>query len=129
MESIKKIWIFPMQYHTAEVGIITGDGSYVVPSKSLRAENFIEFLRSYNFADDYHGADELGEYLINSESGVLRYKDSKGVDRYWYYSEFNFDTGLDILGSIPADDLTAGTSNWAIVIIICTAIALIIAVN
>ena len=129
VESIKKIWIFPMQYHTAEVGIITGDGSYVVPSKSLRAENFIEFLRSYNFADDYRGADELGEYLINSESGVLRYKDSKGVDRYWYYSEFNSDTGLDILGSIPADDLTAGTSNWAIVIIICTAIALIIAVN
>lgn len=129
IESIKKIWIFPMQYSTAEVGIITSDGSYVIPSNSMKSENFIEFVRSYNYADNYSGADELGEHLINTDSGILRYKDSKGVDRYWYYSEFNSDTGLDILGSIPADDLDTGTNNWVIVIIICIAIALIIAVN
>lgn len=129
IESVKKIWIFPMQYSTAEVGIITSDGSYVIPSNSMKSENFIEFVRSYNYADNYSGADEFGEHLMNTDSGILRYKDSKGIDRYWYYSEFNSDTGLDILGSIPADDLNTGTNNWAIVIIICTAIALIIAVN
>lgn len=129
LESIKKIWIFPMQYSTAEVGIIANDGSYVISSNSLKSENFIEFIRSYNFSDNYKGADALSELLKTSENGILTYKDSKGVDRYWYYSEFNSDTGLDILGSIPVDDISTGINNWAIVIIICLAVALIIAVN
>lgn len=129
VESFKKIWIFPMQYSTAEVGIITNDGSYVVPSNSMKSENFIEFIRGYNYADDYNGADRFADQLMSTDSGIIQYKDSKCVDRYWYYSEFNSDTGLDILGSIPAEDLLAGTNNWVIVIIICAAIALIIAVN
>lgn len=129
LESIKKVWIFPMQYSTAEVGIITNDGSYVIPSNSLKSENFIEFIRSYNYADDYNGADALAESLLNSPNGIFTYKDSKGVERYWYYSEFNSDTGLDILGSIPVKDISSGINNWNIVIIICLAVTLIIAVN
>lgn len=95
LESMKKIWIFPMQYQTAEVGMITGDGSYVIPSNSMKGENFIEFVRSCNYPDDYRAADAFGEQLQNSHSGILTFKDSKNEERCWYYSQFNSETGID----------------------------------
>lgn len=129
LESMKKIWIFPMQYQTAEVGMITGDGSYVIPSNSMKGENFIEFVRSYNYPDDYRAADAFGEQLQNSHSGILTFKDSKNEERCWYYSQFNSETGIDIIGSIPLKDMAADDSSRSIVIIICAAVTLIIAVN
>lgn len=38
VEQMKKIWIFPVSYQSAEVGLIAENGDYVVPSKSMRSE-------------------------------------------------------------------------------------------
>lgn len=58
VESMRKIWIFPTDDPKAEIGLITADGDYVIPSAAMRSENFLEFIRSYNFADDYNGAND-----------------------------------------------------------------------
>lgn len=59
VESMTSIWVFPEDYRSAEVGIITDDGDYVVQSPGMKSVNFIEFIRAYNYADDYNGVEEL----------------------------------------------------------------------
>ncbi len=118
VESMKKIWVFPMEYPTAEIGLITHDGSYVIQSNAMRSENFIEFIRSYNFQNDYNGADALVTQLHTTPSGLLQYKNSKGEDCLWYYSQLDSVTGLDIMGYIPAKDLyNDNADNWSVVFV------------
>ena len=52
VDSMKQTWIFPTEYSAAEIGLITKDCDYIIQSTSMRAENFLEFIRAYNFADD-----------------------------------------------------------------------------
>ena len=127
VESMKKIWVFPMEYTSAEIGLITHDGGYVIQSNAMRAENFIEFVRSYNFQNDYNGTDKLAEQLRTTPSGLLQYKNSKGENCIWYYSQLDSVTGLDILGYIPAQDLYKNNdNNWSVVFVICGALLVLV---
>ena len=118
VESMKKIWIFPMEYSSAEIGMITKGGDYVIQSNSMRQENFIELIRSYNYQDDYNGADVLLKEFAENPSGLLEYKNYKGEDCYWYYSQLDSATGLDILGCIPKSALYKNNNdNWSVVIV------------
>lgn len=95
---------------------LTACGDYVIQSNSMRQENFIELIRSYNYQDDYNGADILLEKFAMYPSGLLEYKNSKGEDCYWYYSQLDSATGLDILGCIPKSALYKGNNdNWSVV--------------
>lgn len=125
VESIRKIWVFPMEYASAEVGIITKTGAYVIPSKSMKSLSFSEFIIGYNLTGDYKQVEELMNRLANTEEGVLTYKDSKGQICYWYYSSFGAGSALDILGYIPAENLNTQDSDWFIVIVICGIIFLL----
>lgn len=49
VESIRKIWVFPVEYKEAEVGIITKTGDYVVQSNAMKSRTFNDFIRGYNF--------------------------------------------------------------------------------
>ena len=119
VESIRRIWVFPVQYESAEVGIITKSGSYVIPSKSMKSQSFSEFIRGYNYEEEYQKVDELIRQLSTTERGILQYKDSKGEECYWYYSDFGERAGIDILGYIPMKDLDFHRTNWTIVIVTC----------
>ena len=100
VDSMKKNWIFPTEYASAEIGLITSGCDDVIQSPSMRSENFAEFIRSYNFADDYNGADVVFEQIVQTDSGLLSLKNSKGEDCYWYYSALDGFEGLDIVGVI-----------------------------
>lgn len=54
IESIRKIWIFPVEYQDAEIGVITKSGDYVIDSTGMRSRSFLDFIRGYNFEDDYN---------------------------------------------------------------------------
>lgn len=69
-----------MDFADAEVSLITSSGAYVIQSASMRSENFIEYIRGYNFFDNFNGVDEFVEELANTQSGMLRYKDFRGDD-------------------------------------------------
>ena len=100
VDSMKKNWIFPTEYASAEIGLITSGCDYVIQSPSMRSENFAEFIRSYNFADGYNGADVVFEQIAQTDSGLLSLKNSKGEDCYWYYSALDGFEGLDIVDGI-----------------------------
>ena len=120
VESMKRSWIFPVEYAKAEIGLITSDGDYVIPSASMRSQNFVEFVRSYNFADDYNGADAIQARLQQTDKGLMTLKNSRGEDCYWYYSALEGYAGMDILGCIPCSALySSSQNNWIIVVLIC----------
>lgn len=129
VESIRNIWIFPVEYRSAELGIITKSGGYVVQSKSMKSRTFADFIRGYNFEDDYNKVDELVKVLSTTESGLLTYKNSKGEDCYWYYSSFGETLGLDILGYIPVDALNTHKTDWTIVLMTCGLLFLLIVLD
>ncbi len=129
IESIRKIWVFPIEYMSAEVGIITKSGDYVVPSKSMRSRSFADFIRGYNFENDYNQVDVLVARLQDTDSGIMEYVDSKGEECYWYYSSLDEQSGLDILGYIPVENLNTHKMNWNIVIVTCGVLALLVIID
>lgn len=120
IDAMKKLWLFPVNYPAAEIGLIDQRGWYVIPSNSMRAENFMEFVRYYNFRDNYFGADQLLSQLKQQNSGLLNLLDSRGKDSIWYYSRLDEFEGLDILGYIPTRSLEVDTGTVPIVIVVAS---------
>ena len=129
VEKMKDIWVFPVEYTAAEVGMITKSGAYVIQSASMKSYNFLEFIRSYNFENDYNKVNELEEHLLSTNKGLLRYRNSRGEECYWYYSEFDDRSGIDIVGCITVSDLNPHDSNWMIVVIICGIVLLLVLID
>ncbi|WP_455500365.1 hybrid sensor histidine kinase/response regulator [Gemmiger sp.] len=129
VDYLQKSWVFPTEFPTAQIGLITKGGDYVVQSSAMRSTNFLEFIRAYNFEDDYNKMYELENYLLSTESGSLLYKDSKGQDCYFYFSRFGDDSDIDILGYIPIADTETDYTDWTIVVLICGTLALLAVID
>lgn len=129
VEYLQKSWVFPTEFPTAEIGLITRDGGYVIQSPSLRSSNFTSFIRAYNFQDDYNKVDELAEQLETEDTGLMIYQDSAGRDSYFYYSSLGQDSDVCILGYIPVADVQTDTTDWRIVLIVCGTLGLLILID
>lgn len=129
VDELKKSWVFPTEYSNAEIGIITRSGDYVIQSSSMKSLNLIEYIRSYNFQNDYNQGENLRRQLENTDSGVLEYKNYRGADCLWYYSSFGSDSALDIIGFINTKDLKASTDAWYIIILVCATLIVLAVVD
>lgn len=129
VEYMQRSWIFPTEYTDAEISLIVRDGGYVVQSPAMRSKNFLEFIRGYNFADDYNQMEVLEEQLGSNDKGLLEYKDSKGQDCYFYYSYMGDDTDLAILGYIPVDKIQTEAIDWTSVSLISGTILLLMVID
>lgn len=103
----------------AEISIITSNGEYVVQSASMKSRSFLDYIRGYNFQDDYNQVENLAERLRTTDKGLMQYKNFRGEDCYWYYSSFGKDLELDILGYIPVNQMNRVEVDWNIVWIVC----------
>lgn len=129
VDTLKKSWVFPTEYSSAEVGIITNSGDYVVQSASMRSQNFIEYIRGYNFQDDYNEGEALRRKLKENTSGILEYKNFKGTDCVWYYSPFGENSHLDIIGVIGKEELQSSIDSWYIVLLVCGALLVLLVID
>ena len=129
VEYLQKSWVFPTEYPTAQIGLITREGEYVIQSGAMRSSSFLDFIRDYNFADDYGKMDEVAARLASTDSGLMEYKDSKGQDCYFYYSSFGEDTDIDILGFVPVADIEVETIDWTIIRLICGTLLLLVFID
>ena len=129
VDYLQKSWVFPTEFPTAQIGLITKGGDYVIQSAAMRSTNFLEFIRAYNFEDDYNKMYELENYLLSTDSGTLTYKDSKGQDCYFYFSRFGDDSDIDILGYIPVTDTETDHIDWTIVVLICGTLTLLAVID
>ena len=123
---LQRSWVFPAEYQSAEVGIITRVGEYVVQSPSMRSENFLDYIRAYNFQDDYNRMYDFADELAKCEMGVLHYKNFRGQDCLWYFSSFGEGSKLDIVGCIPEAELLPGDSTWILVLVICGSLTVLV---
>ncbi len=128
-ETIRKSWVFPVEYTSAEVGIINRDGDYVIQSPSMKSISFTEYIRGYNYQDNYNEVDDLKKQLQTTDSGVLTQKNFRGTTCLWYYSSFGDNSSLDILGVVDADELNASSDAWYIVLLVCGTLLLLIAID
>lgn len=129
VDEIKKSWVFPTEYSSAEVGIITRTGDYVIQSSSMKSQNFIEYIRGYNFQEDYNERDALLHTLKTNDVGILQYKNFRGKDCIWYYSSFGDNSSLDILGVLSKDELRASADAWYIVLLVCGTLVLLMVID
>lgn len=129
VDALKKSWVFPTEYSSAEIGIITSNGDYVVQSASMKSQNYIEYIRGYNFQNDYNEGEKLRKTLKENESGVLEYKNYKGTDCVWYYSSFGQNSSLDILGVTSKENLKASIDAWYIIFIVCGTLLILMAID
>ena len=129
VEHLQNTWTFPTEFPLAEISMIVNDGGYVVQSPSLRSRTFLDFIRAYNFPDDYNAVDSLAERLLTTENGLLTYKDSRGVDCYFYYSSFGEGSSIDILGYIPASQIQPEAVEWSIVLLVCGTLFLLFLID
>ena len=125
LEDLKRTWIFPTEYSSAEISLITSGGEYVVQSASMRSRSFLDYIRGYNFEDDYNQVEELAREIRTTNQGLLHYYDYRGRYCYWYYSRFDKDSDLDILGYVPAEQIETVDINWDMTLIVCGAFLLI----
>ena len=128
-ETIRKTWVFPVEYTSAEVGIITRDGDYVIQSPSMKSISFVEYIRGYNYQDNSDKVDDLINQLQTTDSGMLTQKNFKGTNCIWYYSSFGEDSSLDILGVVDADQLNPASDAWNIVFLICGTLLLLLIID
>lgn len=118
IDDIKKTWVFPTSYASAEIGIITKMGDYVIQSNSMKSNSFLEFIRGYNFQDDYNRVLELEIQIRHNDNEILYFNNSRNQPCVFYYSSFGDDSELDILGMIPVSSLEAGGSDWLIALVL-----------
>ncbi len=128
VERMKELWLFPVSYSSAQIGLIAMNGDYVIPSSAMRGSNFVEFVRAYSYQDDYNGADAELAQLITQDSGLMQLNDSRGQECCWYYSRLDEFEGLDILGYIPSADLTDDITDSLSIVFVIVAILLLLAV-
>lgn len=128
-EVLKRTWVFPAEYQSAEVGIMTKRGDYVIQSSSMKSISFPEYIRGYNFQDDFNQGELLQKELESTDSGRLYYRNFRGEDCLWFYSSFGEQSNLDILGMIQLEELQPDNSTWMIVFFICGTIVVLAAVD
>ena len=126
---LKRTWVFPAEYQSAEVGIMTKRGDYVIQSSSMKSISFPEYIRGYNFQNDFNQGESLQKELESTQSGRLYYKNFRGEDCLWFYSSFGDRSNLDILGMIQLKELQPDNSSWMIVFFICGTIVVLAAVD
>lgn len=119
VDYLKNAWAFPTEYKSAEISLINSNGEYVIQSPSMKSRTFYDYIRGYNFQNDYNKVDELANKIKSSDSGLLQYKDYRNENCYWYYSSFGKNLDLYIIGYIPVKDIDSVNMNWSIVAIIC----------
>ena len=129
VDVLKKSWVFPTEYSSAEVGIITNNGDYVVQSASMRSQNFIEYIRGYNFQDNYNAGEKLRNTLRTHEHGTLEYKNFRGTDCVWYYSSFGKNSPLDIIGVMSREELKSTVDAWYLVILVCGTLLILMVID
>lgn len=120
VEYMQKSWTFPTEFPAAQVSLIADDGGYVVQANSLRSRTFLEFIRAYNFPNEYNKINDLEQELKTTDHGLWEYKNSKGELCYFYYSSMGEDSNLDILGYIPVSAVREDNNiEWSIILLIC----------
>lgn len=112
VDDVSTTWVLPAEYINGEVSLISSSGEYVVKSSSMRDETFIDYISDYNFENDDLKRSEFASSLMNNKSATLYYENSLNQDCVWYYSAFDGNPDLYIIGCISLANLKDNGQVW-----------------
>lgn len=110
-DDVLNTWVLPAEYVNGETGIISSDGDYVVKTSLMKGEGFLNFISDYNFENEDE-KQEFALHLKNVTNDALYYKNSLNEDCLWYYSAFDDNPDLYIIGGIRIADLESDGQIW-----------------
>lgn len=111
LDDISNTWFLPADYLNGETGIIFSNGEYVIRPNSMKGETFIDGIANYN-EDIENINEEITNKLRSNRKGTLNYKNSFGNDTLWYYSAFEDNPDLYIVGTIESAELKDSGDVW-----------------
>ena len=107
VENILASWDIPAQYNDSQLALISSDGEYIVKTSGLMGESFSNYIAKYNFENDSSKKSIFTNNLKANTTNAIYYKNADGKDCLYYYTAFDDNSDLYILGGIPLSDLKA----------------------
>ncbi|MEA5051189.1 MAG: ATP-binding protein [Oscillospiraceae bacterium] len=127
-DKIAKRWAFPVGYDGAQIGLIDGNGDYILRPTMLKSENFYEFIRAYN-ALTYQESYALRDGVTATERGGFSYLDAAGTNTYFAYAHVSGNEKWVLVGSIPESSLGTAETQWQLLAVTCGCFVLLLLID
>lgn len=127
LDQIRKRWVFPVGYSSAQMAMMNQDGEYIIRADAMKNENFYEFIRSYNKLT-YPQSYGLRDRINAGRKGGFEYLNATGSKTYYAYTHLD-ESSWTIVGEIPLSDLYAGKMQWPLIAVLTLAFLILFIIN
>ena len=105
-------WIFPSKYSDASVTIIDRDGRYIFKPDTMKNDDFLSFLYSYN--QGTINQEEIHQYIKENDSGLISAKNAFDKDCLWSFNSLDIYKDWLIVLSVPTSSIYETKFDWII---------------
>lgn len=124
VSAVEEKWAFPTdKYKNADIAIIDSDGNYIIKGAAFKNSNLFEFYNSYNSKDSPDYIDIKN--LFKETSGTFKMKNSKEQTNFNAFTIVNKNKEWYVVSTIPLEDLSSYTIDWALLGIVVTSLMLL----
>ncbi len=124
VSTVEEKWAFPTdKYKNAAIAIIDLDGNYIIKGAAFKNSNIFEFYNSYNTkaSPDYIDLKDS----FKQTSGNFNMINSKGQLCFNAFTIVNTNKEWYVVSTIPIDDLSSNTIDWALLGIVVVSLVLL----
>jgi signal transduction histidine kinase/CheY-like chemotaxis protein len=124
VSSVEEKWAFPTdKYKNADIAIIDQEGNYIIKGNAFKNSNIFEFYDSYNpkTSPDYIDL----KNTLKQTSGTFEMINSKGQKTFNAFTIVNTNKEWYVVSTIPIDDLSSNTIDWALLGIVVFSLLLL----
>ena len=124
VSTVEEKWAFPTdKYKNADIAIIDLDGNYIIKGNAFKNSNIFEFYNSYNpkTSPDYIDL----KNTLKQTSGTFEMINSKGQKTFNAFTIVNTNKEWYVVSTIPIDDLSSNTIDWALLGIVVFSLLLL----
>ncbi len=124
VSTVEEKWAFPTdKYKNADIAIIDQDGNYIIKGNAFKNSNIFEFYDSYNSKSSPDYIDLKS--TLKQTSGTFEMKNSKGQQSFNAFTIVNTNKEWYIVSTIPIEDLSSQTIDWALLGIVVASLVLL----
>ena len=124
VSTVEEKWAFPTdKYKNADIAIIDQDGNYIIKGNAFKNSNIFEFYDSYNSKSSPDYIDLKS--TLKQTSGTFEMKNSKGQQSFNAFTIVNTNKEWYVVSTIPIDDLSSNTIDWALLGIVVVSLVLL----
>lgn len=107
IDDIMQSWDMPAIYGDCKLALISSSGDYIVKDDNFIGESFVSYIEKYNFINDDKEKNIFVNNLKANSTNTFYYKNDRGQDCLYYYTCFDNNLDLYIVGCVPLNNLKA----------------------